>query len=160
MTYRVVFTDAAQQDLEELADAIANLHTAQQALHVVREIRKRVETLKVFPDRGTHLPELVDLVAPLGRICVIAGGPALASLNVLPLVGKRAGIVFEMMFARARLGLEPERQGRILSQMAELADAGTIPSPRSRVVGWDGVAEGHRALESRRVVGKLALEVP
>ena len=63
MTYRVVFTDAAQQDLEELADAIANLHTAQQALHVVREIRKRVETLKVFPDRGTHLPELVDLGA-------------------------------------------------------------------------------------------------
>lgn len=63
MTYRVVFTDAALQDLDEIADYISNLHSARQALHVVREIRKRVETLKVFPDRGTHLPELVDLGA-------------------------------------------------------------------------------------------------
>lgn len=139
---------------------------ARGAHRVVDHSRPLAPQLERAPDFVLHtgpdtmVPELVDLVAPLGRICVIAGGPALASLNVLPLVGKRAGIVFEMMFARARLGLEPERQGRILSQMAELADAGTIPSPRSRVVGWDGVAEGHRALESRRVVGKLALEVP
>lgn len=63
MTYRVVFTDAARQDLDEIADYIADLHGVQQALYVAREIRKRVETLKVFPDRGTHLPELVDLGA-------------------------------------------------------------------------------------------------
>ena len=63
MTYRVVFTGAAVQDLDEIADSIANLHSVRQALYVVNEIRKRVETLKVFPDRGTHLPELVDLGA-------------------------------------------------------------------------------------------------
>jgi toxin ParE1/3/4 len=63
MTYRVVFTGAALQDLDEIADYIADLHSARQALYVVGEIRKRVETLKVFPDRGTHLPELVDLGA-------------------------------------------------------------------------------------------------
>ena len=63
MTYRVVFTDAARQDLDEIADSISNLHSVRQALYVVREIRKRVETLKVFPDRGTHPPELVDLGA-------------------------------------------------------------------------------------------------
>lgn len=63
MTYRVVFTDAALQDLDEIADSIANLHSVRQALHVAREIRKRVETLNVFPDRGTHLPELLDLSA-------------------------------------------------------------------------------------------------
>ena len=63
MTYRVVFTDAALQDLDEIADSISNLHSVRQALYVVREIRKRVETLKVFPDRGTHAPELVDLGA-------------------------------------------------------------------------------------------------
>ena len=63
MTYRVVFTGAAVQDLDEIADSIANLHSVRQALYVVNEIRKRVETLKVFPDRGNHLPELVDLGA-------------------------------------------------------------------------------------------------
>jgi toxin ParE1/3/4 len=63
MTYRVVFTDAALQDLDEIADTIANLHSVRQVLYVVREIRKRVETLKVFPGRGAHLPELIDLGA-------------------------------------------------------------------------------------------------
>ena len=63
MTYRVVFTDAALQDLDEIADSISNLHSVRQALYVVREIRKRIETLEVFPDRGTQLPELVDLGA-------------------------------------------------------------------------------------------------
>ena len=63
MTYRVVFTDAAVQDLDEIADYISNLHSVLKALYVAREIRKRVETLKVFPDRGTQLPELADLGA-------------------------------------------------------------------------------------------------
>ena len=63
MTYRVVFTDAALQDLNEIADTISNFQSVRQTLTVARKIRKRVETLKVFPDRGTHLPELVDLGA-------------------------------------------------------------------------------------------------
>ena len=63
MTYRVVFTDAALQDLNEIADTISNFQSVRQALTVARKIRKRVETLKVSPDRGTHLPELVDLGA-------------------------------------------------------------------------------------------------
>ena len=63
MTYRVVFTDAALQDMDEIADTISNFQSVRQALTAAREIRKRVETLKVFPDRGTHLPELVDLGA-------------------------------------------------------------------------------------------------
>lgn len=136
------------------------------AHHVVDHSQPLAPQLSRAPDFILHtgpdgmVPELIDLVAPLGRVCVIAGGPALAALNVLPLIGKRAGIVFEMMFARARLDLEPERQGRILAQVADLADAGTIPSPLGRTIAWGSVAEGHRALESRRVVGKIALEVP
>ena len=63
MTYRVVFTDAALQDLDEIAGYISHLHSVRQALYVARKIRKHVETLKVFPDRGTQLPELVDLGA-------------------------------------------------------------------------------------------------
>lgn len=133
---------------------------------VVDHTRPLKEQMECAPDfilhtgSDTMVAELVDLVAPLGRICVIAGGPALASLNVLPLIGKRAGIVFELMFTRARLGLEPEKQGQILTQMADLAESGLIPSPRGRTIGWSEVAEGHRVLESRRAIGKIALEVP
>ncbi len=63
MTYRVVFTDAAQQDLLEIADYIADNHSVEQALYVIAQIRKRVETLKVPPHRGGYLPELIELGA-------------------------------------------------------------------------------------------------
>lgn len=106
------------------------------------------------------VPELIDLVAPLGRICVIAGGPTLKALDVSPLIGKRGTLTFEFMFARPRLDVEPERQGRILSQIADLAGAGILPSPLTRVLAWTDLAEGHRALESRRTIGKLALDIP
>ncbi len=61
MIYRLVFTDAARQDLNEIAHYIPDHHGVKQALYVAGEIRKRVATLKVFPQRGTHLPELADL---------------------------------------------------------------------------------------------------
>jgi zinc-binding alcohol dehydrogenase family protein len=136
------------------------------AHQVIDHARPLKEQMELAPDfilhtgSDTMVPELIDLVAPLGRICVIAGGPTLASLNVLPLIGKRAGIVFELMFTRARLGLEPEKQGQILAQMADLAESGLIPSPRARTIAWGDVAEGHRMLESRRTIGKIAMEVP
>jgi zinc-binding alcohol dehydrogenase family protein len=108
----------------------------------------------------TMVPELLDLLAPLGRICVIAGGPTLKALDVTPLIAKRGTLTFELMFTRARLGLDPHRQGQILSQIAELADSGILPSPLTRTFAWGDLPEGHRVLESRRAIGKLSLEIP
>jgi len=106
------------------------------------------------------VPELVDLVAPLGRLCVIAGGPALKALDVTPLIAKRATLTFEMMFARARLDLDPQRQGRILDRVAELVETGVLPPLLGRTLPWEGIVEGHRLLEARRTIGKMALEIP
>lgn len=128
-----------------------------------RPLRPQMDSLPDFilhtgPD--TLVPELLDLVAPLGRICVIAGGPVLGSLDVTPLIAKRGTLCFEMMFARARLDLQPARQGEILRQVAELADRGILEPARSETLAWDRVGEGHRLLETRRTIGKLALEIP
>lgn len=108
----------------------------------------------------TMVPELVDLLAPLGRICVIAGGPTLKALDVTPLIAKRGTLTFELMFTRARLDVDPHRQGQILSQVADLAQAGILPSPLTRTFAWGDLPEAHRVLESRRAVGKMSLEIP
>lgn len=108
----------------------------------------------------TMVPELIDLLAPLGRICVIAGGPTLKALDVTPLIAKRGTLTFELMFTRARLGLDPNRQGQILSQIADLAESGILPSPLTRTFAWNGLPEAHRVLESRRAIGKFSLEIP
>lgn len=63
MSCRVVFTDAARQDLNEVADFVADHRSARQALYVVGEIRTRVESLRDFPARGARLPELADIGA-------------------------------------------------------------------------------------------------
>lgn len=128
-----------------------------------RPLRPQMDSAPDFilhtgPD--TLVPELIDLVAPLGRLCVIAGGPVLKALDVTPLIAKRGTICFEMMFTRARMNLEPQRQGEILRQVAELAERGLLESPRTSTLPWEQVAEGHRLLESRRTIGKLSLEIP
>lgn len=106
------------------------------------------------------LPELFALLAPLGKICAIVVGEALAALDVSALAAKRGTLGFESLFTRSRLDLEPARQGRILSLVAKLFENGVLESPLSATVAWDDLAEGHRRLETRRVVGKLAVEVP
>lgn len=122
--------------------------------------------MTVAPDLILHtgpaaaVPELLDLVAPLGKVCLIAGGPELTRLDVTPLIAKRATLTFEMMFARPRLGLEPHRQGRILERIADLVGAGILPSPRANTLPWHDLPEGHRRLESRTTIGKIALEIP
>lgn len=133
---------------------------------VVDHTRPLKEQLSGAPDFVLHtgpdtmVPELIDVLAPLGRICVIAGGPVLKSLDVTPLIAKRGTLTFELMFTRARLGLDPQRQGQILSQIAELAEAGILPSPLTGTLGWDELPEAHRRLESNRTIGKLSLEIP
>lgn len=140
--------------LERGADAVVD-HT--------RPLREQLDDAPDFvlhTGADTMVQELIDLVAPLGRICAIAGGPALKALDVTPLIAKRGTLTFEFMFTRARLGLEPERQGRILSQVAELAEAGILPSPLRRTFAWEDLPAAHRQLETNRTVGKLSLEVP
>ena len=61
--YRVLWTDAAKSDLNEIADFIA-AESPVNALDVIKRLERRCSTLARLPERGRIVPELkaVDIL--------------------------------------------------------------------------------------------------
>lgn len=64
--FKVRWSLAASQDLESIVDFVAR-DTPQGARRVLRNLHKRAETLKTFPQRGRVVPELADIGLHLYR---------------------------------------------------------------------------------------------
>ncbi len=58
--YRVMWTETAVRDLEEIVSYIAR-DSKQQATKVLKKIRGKSATLRSIPSRGRVVPELVEL---------------------------------------------------------------------------------------------------
>jgi addiction module RelE/StbE family toxin len=58
--YRVIWTETAARDLEDIASYIAKDST-QQATKVLKRVRAKSATLRSFPSRGRVVPELDEL---------------------------------------------------------------------------------------------------
>ncbi len=61
MVHRVLLTEDAAQDLEELYDYIAEHDSLAAANHVLERIEKAITSLAKFPNRGKHPKELLSL---------------------------------------------------------------------------------------------------
>ena len=65
MAYRVKITEAAEEDLEAIGDYIANdLKNPMAALRMIRELRAKINTLKVQPKR--HALDSDEALAGMG----------------------------------------------------------------------------------------------
>jgi zinc-binding alcohol dehydrogenase family protein len=106
-----------------------------------------------------NFEELVSVLNPLGKICLILSGPEAKTLDVSGLMGIRGTLTWELMFTRPRLGLELERQGQILNRVADLLDAGAIKTTMTKLLSWREVQEAHRQIETGHSVGKIVLRV-
>ena len=61
MAYRVLLTDDAVRDLEELIGYIAEHDSQASAGHVLDRIEEAFKSLSSFPNRGNHPAELLSL---------------------------------------------------------------------------------------------------
>ncbi|AMJ63303.1 zinc-binding alcohol dehydrogenase family protein [Bosea sp. PAMC 26642] len=106
-----------------------------------------------------HLPEVVKLVAPQGRIGVI-DDPGV--LDVMPLKGKAVSLHWEMMFARSmHQTADMQAQGDLLNEVSRLVDAGEIQTTLAETFGSINAANlkrAHALIESNRAKGKIVLE--
>jgi len=59
--YAVELTEHALLDLDEIADYIASHDSPERAEHVARGIEKTYAALALFPNRGPHPRELLDV---------------------------------------------------------------------------------------------------
>ncbi len=106
-----------------------------------------------------HLPEIVALIAPQGRLALIDNPQ---SFDIVPLKSKSLSVHWEFMFARSMFQTaDIERQGELLDEVARLVDAGTLRTTLSEQLGpitADNLTRAHALVDSGKARGKIVLE--
>jgi zinc-binding alcohol dehydrogenase family protein len=110
-------------------------------------------------DTDGYWDQMAALVAPQGAILAIVGNRR--PLDQTLLKAKSARLCWEFMFTRAQYGTpDLEQQGRILSRIAKLVDAGQLRSTARTNLGPINAANlraAHAQLEGGCTVGKVVL---
>ena len=60
-TYRVLLTEGAERDLEDIVDYIDEFHGPERAGHMLEELLSTAGQLASLPERGSHPRELLEL---------------------------------------------------------------------------------------------------
>ena len=106
-----------------------------------------------------HYPQLIESLKPQGSLALIDDMP---SLDVVPLKSKSIALHWELMFTRSLFQTpDMDEQGKLLSEISELVDAGMLRTTVGRHGGRIDAAnlrEAHAWLESGSARGKIVLE--
>lgn len=106
-----------------------------------------------------NFAQLVAVLNPLGKICLILSGPEAQALDVGGLMPIRGTVTWELMFTRPRTGIGLERQGQILDRVAGLLDSEVLATTMTQCLSWHEIQAAHRQIETGHTVGKIVLEV-
>jgi zinc-binding alcohol dehydrogenase family protein len=107
----------------------------------------------------SHFPQIVESLAPQGKFGLI-DDPRALDINLLK--RKSISVHWEFMFTRAVFGTaDMIAQHRLLSEVAELVDAGLIRTTVGEHFGRiraENLKRAHALIESGRAKGKIVLE--
>ncbi|WP_232276687.1 zinc-binding alcohol dehydrogenase family protein [Paenibacillus sp. 481] len=107
-----------------------------------------------------HWANMVDAIAPQGKICSIVDSPV--PLDLSQLKNKSATFVWEFMFTRPMYNtLDMIEQHKLLNAVADLVDAGkvkTTVTERLTPINASNLRLAHAKLEIGRTIGKIVLE--
>ncbi|PMY35266.1 zinc-binding alcohol dehydrogenase family protein [Pseudomonas sp. GW456-L14] len=107
----------------------------------------------------THLDELVEALAPQGRLALIDDPK---TLDVTKLKRKSLSLHWEFMYTRSLFETaDMQEQHKLLNRIAELIDAGTLKTTLGEHFGTINAANlrrAHALLESGKAKGKVVLE--
>jgi NADPH2:quinone reductase len=112
-----------------------------------------------FADTDAYWSQMAELVAPQGAILAIVGNRR--PLDQTLLKAKSARLCWEFMFTRAQFTTaDLDQQGRILTRISQLVDAGELRGTARTTLGPINAANlraAHAQLESGSTIGKLVL---
>lgn len=107
-----------------------------------------------------HFAEILELIAPQGRLGVISGVGAATHPD--PLSGKSVTLCYELMFTRSNFETpDMIEQHRLLTEVSRLVDAGILRTTRTEHFGRitaDNLKRAHAFIETGRAIGKVVLE--
>jgi zinc-binding alcohol dehydrogenase family protein len=107
--------------------------------------------------------QIVEVIAPQGRLGLIEGMDALRAFDTAALWSKCVSIHPELMFTRSSFATaDMIEQHRLLGEAADLVDSGQLRTTMTANFGQLGalsLRRAHAQLESGATIGKVALEV-
>jgi zinc-binding alcohol dehydrogenase family protein len=107
----------------------------------------------------THFPEIIESLAPQGKLGLIDDPPP---IDVNQLKRKSISLHWELMFTRSLFGTaDMIAQHRLLSEVAELVDAGVIRTTFGEHFGCinaENLKRAHALIEGGKAKGKIVLE--
>ncbi|EJR46077.1 zinc-binding alcohol dehydrogenase [Bacillus cereus VD107] len=107
-----------------------------------------------------HWNNMVQAIAPQGKICLIVENEAPIALGLLK--SKSVTVAWETMFTRSTFNTEDiEKQHSLLNRIAELVDRGkirTTVTERISPINAANLKLAHAKIESGKTIGKIVLE--
>ena len=107
---------------------------------------------------GEHLSEIVEVIAPQGKMAVIDDP---ATLDITPFKRKSVSVHWELMFTRSLFEtVDMIEQHKLLSKVAVMVDDGELISTRVSdfgVINAANLIRAHALLESGKSKGKIVL---
>lgn len=120
---------------------------------------KTVDYILCLNNTTQHLPNMVDVIKPQGKICSIVSTQQPFDLN--PFFSKSITFVWEMMFTKSRYETDDmQSQHDLLNQVAILIDQGILKTTITENLGVlnpVNLAKAHQLLESGTAIGKVVL---
>lgn len=105
-----------------------------------------------------HNADIAELIAPQGRMLLIDDPQG---FDIMPYKTKSVSIHWEFMFTRSLFSTpDMAKQGELLTQIAELVDAGTLKTTLSGDIlplTVENLIAVHRQIESQKSIGKAVL---
>lgn len=159
---RVVATasrDVSRQWCLELgADDCVNHHKDLET-ELERISLKSVDYILCLNDTNHYWQPMAAVIKPQGNICAVVSAQAPPDLNLLK--NKSVTFAWEFMFTKAKYETDDMiSQHKLLNRVAELVEQGVIKSTMTENLGplnAASLAQAHKRLESRKMVGKLVL---
>ncbi len=163
MTDLVVIATASRPETQDWVRAMGAHHVVDHS----QPLAAQIEALGlgapgfVFSTTHTdrHIGEIVELIAPQGRFALIDDP---ATLDVVPFKRKSVSVHWELMFTRSLFGTpDIGEQGKLLAEVATLADAGrlrTTLTERLAPINAANLKRAHALVESAAMRGKVVVD--
>ncbi|WP_394836307.1 zinc-binding alcohol dehydrogenase family protein [Pendulispora rubella] len=117
-----------------------------------------VDYVAALTQTEQHYAQIIECLEPQGALAVIDD---MKGLDIMALKSKSIALHWELMFTRSMYQTaDMAEQGRLLSEVAALVDAGRIRSTATLVMGAinaENVGRAHALIESGRARGKVVL---
>lgn len=139
------------------ADVVINYRSENVVERVKQETDGRKCDVVYDTVGGDVFKQSIECVGFFGRLVTIVPGVDTSGLNSL--FAKSASVHFEYMGLPTMFGVQIEKQGRILREVAALVDAGRLRPHVSHRFKLEDLAEAHRQQESGRTIGKIVIDV-